>query len=158
MSLWRWWLRHTAAAALIFFALSSMCSSLDQYMPWFTGTLHFVHQNVPCWLNVDHPRLNLVHHREFFTDQDNTLPTFSSDAIEAHLHRIPGIQKRFILINDDFFFGRNVKLSDFVLTNGDPVLYVSTHRHQCGAGGTLCIVDVVVHCARCAAGTLKSTQ
>ena len=40
--------------------------SLEMHMPWFfetSGMVHFVHQNLPCWLDTKHPRLNLVHHR-----------------------------------------------------------------------------------------------
>ena len=121
-------IRHAAVVATwLMYCVRDMCwgaRSLDMYMPWFTGTIHFVHQNLPCWLDTDHPRLNLVHHRQIFTDQENTLPTFSSDAIEAHLHRIPGLQKHFILMNDDFFLGRATSLTDYVLSNGDPILCV----------------------------------
>lgn len=92
-------------------------------MPWFDGNIFFVHQNLPCWLDLDHPRLIPVHHRDIFTDQNETLPTFSSDAIEAHLHNIPGIKPTFVLFNDDFFLMSDVVATDFVLTTGEPVMY-----------------------------------
>ena len=43
---------------------------------------------VPYWLNLDAPRLTVVTHAELFPNASH-LPTFSSPAIEAHLHRIP---------------------------------------------------------------------
>jgi hypothetical protein len=64
-------------------------------------------------LKRDHPRLRLVTHREIFP-QNAHLPTFNSAAIEAHLHRIPGLSRRFLFLNDDMFFGRPVARKDFL--------------------------------------------
>lgn len=41
------------------------------------------------------------------------LPTFSSPAIETHIHRIPGLSQKFIYLNDDVMFGRDVWPDDF---------------------------------------------
>ena len=41
------------------------------------------------------------------------LPTFNAQAIECHLHRIPGLSKSFLYMNDDFFFGQKIELDDF---------------------------------------------
>jgi len=41
------------------------------------------------------------------------LPTFSSPAIESHLHRIPGLSQKFIYMNDDVMFGKEVWPDDF---------------------------------------------
>jgi hypothetical protein len=38
----------------------------------------------------------------------NHLPTFNSQAIEAHLHRIPGLCDRFIYSNDDFMVASQI--------------------------------------------------
>ena len=50
--------------------------------------------------------------QEIFPNKSH-LPTFSSPAIEAHLHRIPGLSKRFIYLNDDVMFGAPIWPEDF---------------------------------------------
>jgi UDP-N-acetylglucosamine-lysosomal-enzyme len=45
---------------------------------------------IPAWLNLDHPRLSVVTHADIFVNKSH-LPTFSSPAIESHIHRIPGV-------------------------------------------------------------------
>lgn len=54
----------------------------------------------------------------FFYFQDtflnnSHLPTFSSPAIETHMHRIPGLSQKFIYLNDDVMFGKDVWPDDF---------------------------------------------
>lgn len=41
------------------------------------------------------------------------LPTFSSPSIETHIHRIPGLSQKFIYLNDDVMFGKDVWPDDF---------------------------------------------
>lgn len=44
---------------------------------------------------------------------ESHLPTFSSPAIETHIHRIPGLSQKFIYLNDDVMFGKDVWPDDF---------------------------------------------
>ncbi len=67
---------------------------------------------IPAWLNLDNPRVTLVSHEEIFQDPSH-LPTYSSPAIESHLHHIPGLSKKFIYMNDDVMFGDKVWPEDF---------------------------------------------
>ena len=57
---------------------------------------------VPSWLNLDSDLVRVVTHEDIFPNHSH-LPVFSSPAIEAHLHRIPGLSKKFIYFNDDVF-------------------------------------------------------
>ena len=50
---------------------------------------------------------NQVTHDEIFPNKSH-LPTFSSPAIETHLHRIEGLADNFIYLNDDVMFGQQV--------------------------------------------------
>jgi hypothetical protein len=52
--------------------------------------------------------VTVVRSEEFFADT-STLPTHNSHAVEAQLHRIPGIAEHFLYSNDDMFFGRTVE-------------------------------------------------
>jgi len=91
--------------------------SLDKHAPWVRRVHLVTNGQTPSWLRTSHSRLNLVHHREIFPNADD-LPTFNSNAIELHLHRIPGLSRRFLYLNDDLFLGRPVTPLDFIRSNG----------------------------------------
>lgn len=74
---------------------------LHLFAPW-VRTIHLVTDGqVPAWLDPDHPRVNLVDHRDILPA--DALPTFNSHAIEAALHRIDGLAEQFLYFNDDMF-------------------------------------------------------
>lgn len=58
-------------------------------------------------------RLKIVTHEEIFDDHSH-LPTFSSAAIEANLHKIKGLSDKFLYLNDDIFLGQPVWPNDFL--------------------------------------------
>jgi len=97
--------------------------SLEAYVPWAGRVFLVTNGQVPRWLRRDHPRLRLVRHEDIFQDASH-LPTFNSAAIEAHLHRIPGISRQFLYLNDDFFFGRAAGLDQYVTADGRPRIWV----------------------------------
>ena len=86
--------------------------SVSKYAPWLRRIYLVTNGQVPAWLNTSHPRIRLVRHEQIFANRSH-LPTFSSPAIESHLHRIPGLSRRFIYFNDDFMLMRRVYPSDF---------------------------------------------
>jgi len=87
--------------------------SLEAYLPWINKVyLLTCRPQVPAWLNLEHPKLKLIHHDDVFENVEQ-LPSFSCNAIESHLHRLPALSKHFIYINDDFLFGRPCEVSDF---------------------------------------------
>jgi len=91
--------------------------SLEMYASW-VRRIHLVTDGqVPEWLDTDHPKINLVDHREIFSDT-SVLPVFNSHAIESQLHHIPGLSDRYLYINDDVFFGRPVRPELFFEGNG----------------------------------------
>jgi len=104
--------------------------SLERHAPWIR-TIHIVtNGQTPMWLNTAHPRLRVVRHEEIFRDSGN-LPTFNSNAIELHLHRIPGLSRRFLYLNDDLFVGAPVTPDDFLDPGGGQIVYfdkVRVHR------------------------------
>lgn len=66
----------------------------------------------PPWLQED-PHIELVEHRELFPDPSRSLPTFNSRAIESVLHRIKGLGRHYIYLNNDFMLARPVSFFDF---------------------------------------------
>lgn len=77
--------------------------SIENNAPW-VNKIHFVVSGptqVPKWLNLSNPKLHVVFHEDFIPS--DCLPTFNSNAIEMHMHQIPGLSEYFIYFNDDFF-------------------------------------------------------
>ena len=74
---------------------------VEKYAPW-VRKIHFISSGqVPDWLDVNNPKINLVHHKDFIPLQ--FIPTFNSVVIERYLHRIPGLSEHFVYFNDDFY-------------------------------------------------------
>jgi hypothetical protein len=90
--------------------------SLDSFAPYFRR-IHIVtaHQ-IPEWLDVDHPRINVVFHNRIF--DGNHIPTFNSTAIGSRLHHIPDLAEHYVYFNDDVFLGCPSDPSDFFYSNG----------------------------------------
>jgi hypothetical protein len=86
--------------------------SLEAYAPWVDRVFLVTNGVLPKWIDTSHPRLQLVSHHEIFPNPED-LPTFSSCAIETHLHRIPTLSRRFLYLNDDYFLGRSTRIEDF---------------------------------------------
>src|SRR3989338_1650163 len=74
--------------------------SVFKFAPWMRHIFLVTNGQVPHWLRIDHPRLTIVTHQQIFANLSH-LPTFSSPAIETHLHRIPGLSDHFVYLNDD---------------------------------------------------------
>ena len=89
---------------------------IDLFAPW-VRRIHLVTAGQrPDWLDVDHPRINLVDHRDILPPE--ALPTFNSHAIESALHRIEGLAEHFIYVNDDVMLARPLRPEDFFSSSG----------------------------------------
>lgn len=95
--------------------------SVFKFAPFFNHIYIVTSGQKPRWLR-DHPRITIVPHYLIFKNTSN-LPTFNSHAIEANLHRIPGLSDKFIYLNDDVMFGSPVSISDFFTPNGKLCLF-----------------------------------
>ena len=87
--------------------------SLIKNAGWIRNIYIVTNGQVPHWLDIAHPRIKVVPHHDIYTNASH-LPVFASPSIECHLHRIEGLSRRFIYLNDDTFFGRPVHPEDFV--------------------------------------------
>ena len=97
--------------------------SLHLFAPW-VRRIHLVTAGqVPPWLDVDHPRINVVDHRDILPADG--LPTFNSHAIETSLHTIEGLSEQFLYFNDDFFLARPVRPEAFFLPAGLNAVFFS---------------------------------
>ncbi|GAB5031142.1 n-acetylglucosamine-1-phosphotransferase subunits alpha beta-like [Nannochloropsis oceanica] len=107
--------------------------SLDRFAPWVRKVYLVTDNQIPKWLALDNPRLEIIPHTAIFPNKSH-LPVFSSPAIEAHLHRIPGLSQKFIYFNDDVFLAAPTYPEDFVSTSGVQKVYLSWAVPDCAPG------------------------
>ncbi len=90
---------------------------VEKFAPW-VRKIHFVtNGQVPSWLNVNHPKLHLVNHKDIMPAE--ALPTFNSNAIEMNIGKIEGLSENFVYFNDDVFLVGDVT-PEYFFTNGLP--------------------------------------
>lgn len=88
---------------------------IEKFAPW-VNKVHFVTWgHLPAWLNVNHPKLNIVKHTDFIPEK--YLPTFNSHTIELNLHHLKELSECYVLFNDDVFLIDNVIESMFFVDN-----------------------------------------
>ncbi len=108
--------------------LKYLLRGIQTCMP-FIRNVHLVvsgESQVPSWAS---DRLNVVTHRQLIPE--DFLPTFNSTTIEMFLHKIPGLDERFIYFNDDMFPVSLCEESDF-FRDGKVVIGFSYHLFAAG--------------------------
>ena len=84
---------------------------VEKFAPW-VRKIHFVTCGQhPEWMNIKHPKLQLVDHKDYIPSQ--FLPIFNSSLIEIYLHKIPDLAEQFVYFNDDFFIINELKQERF---------------------------------------------
>lgn len=113
--------------------------AVDLYAPW-VNKIHFVTcGHYPDWLNLDHPKINLVKHEDYIPS--DYLPTFSSHPIELNLHRIAGLEEYFVYFNDDVFVNAPVTPKDF-FAKGLPKDVAVRSIPVIGNSGNICMNEI----------------
>lgn len=107
--------------------------SVEKHAPWVRNIFIVTNGQIPSWLDMDNPRLKIVTHEELFLNKSH-LPTFSSPAIESHLHRIAGLSQKFIYLNDDVMFADDVWPDDFYTHANGQKLYLTWPVPNCNEG------------------------
>ncbi len=99
--------------------------SAQMYAPWIRKIFIVTNGQIPKWLNINHPKIQLVTHTEIMPKE--ALPTFNSCAIETCLTNIPDLSEYFLYANDDMFFDKKVSPSYFFDEKGDPIIHLKKH-------------------------------
>ncbi|XP_048726912.2 N-acetylglucosamine-1-phosphotransferase subunits alpha/beta-like isoform X2 [Ostrea edulis] len=107
--------------------------SVEKYAPWVRHVFIVTNGQIPHWLDLENPRVTIVTHEDIFPNKSH-LPTFSSPAIEANIHRIPGLSKKFIYMNDDVMFGKEVWPEDFYTQATGQRVYLTWPVPNCREG------------------------
>lgn len=92
--------------------------SIERFAPWVRNVIVFTDCSPPDWLDLEQNGIRWVYFTEVF--EERHLPTFNSHAIEAYVHKIPGLSEHFIYSCDDYFLARHTRKEDFFLSNGSP--------------------------------------
>ncbi len=92
--------------------------SVEKYAPWINHIYIITDNQVPDWLNTNHPQISIIDHKEILPPE--ALPTFNSLAIESCMHKIPGLSEYFLYGNDDCFFSDYVTPDFFYSRDGKP--------------------------------------
>lgn len=75
--------------------------AIETFMPWVHKIFFITWGHLPEFLNVEHPKLEIVKHKDYIPQE--YLPTFNSGTIEMNVHRIARLSENYIMFNDDFF-------------------------------------------------------
>lgn len=96
--------------------------SVLKNIPWIRNIFIVTNNQRPSWLK-NHSKITIIDHTEIVPS--NFLPTFSSCCIELFITQIPGLSEKFLYANDDMFFYRTLKPSDFFDADGKPLVWIS---------------------------------
>lgn len=96
--------------------------SVETFAPWVRKIHIITNGQIPQWLDTTNRRVSIASHDMIFPDKSH-LPTYNSNAIELQLHRVPGLSRRFLYLNDDCFLGRAISRSHFVTASGGEYIY-----------------------------------
>lgn len=99
--------------------------SLHAFAPWVNNIYIVTDNQRPDWLAATDDRIRIIDHKEIFPDP-SVLPTFNSHAIEACLHRIPGLSEHYLVMNDDFILRRSTGKHHYFTSVGQPRIFLSS--------------------------------
>lgn len=105
--------------------------SLHMYAPWIRHVYLVTDQQVPTWLDRSHPGVTVVDHRDIYSDP-SCLPVFNSSALTTQLHHIDGLSEHYLYLNDDMFFGNDVRPEDFWYGSGIAKVFPSKQTRPFG--------------------------
>lgn len=107
--------RYVSVCDEIIYALKA----ISNHASWIR-TVFIVMATFHCLpLHQLHPRAKIILHNQIMPPE--ALPTYSSNAIENSLHRIPGLSQEFIVFNDDVILVKPVLPQDFFNANRFPL-------------------------------------
>ena len=98
------------------------------HAPWVRTVFVVVDddQSLPDWPEMKDARVRIVRHSAIIPS--HLLPCFSSDVIEHHIARIPGLADRYLYANDDTFFWESVTPDFFFASDGFPLFRYGARR------------------------------
>lgn len=93
--------------------------SVDKHLPWIRTIFILTDNQVPAFLDVDHPKIKIIDHTEVMSEE--MLPNFNSSVIEHFIYKIPGLSEHYLYSNDDMFVNADLAPS-FFFDEGRPIM------------------------------------
>ena len=85
--------------------------SVEKNMPWVNKIYIVTDNQVPEWLNTNHPKIQIVDHKQIIPEK--YLPTFKSATIQFYIYNIPDLSEKFIYADDDYLAVAKLSPKDF---------------------------------------------
>ncbi|QCY46977.1 Stealth protein CR1, conserved region 1 [Glutamicibacter creatinolyticus] len=98
--------------------------SVRTFMPWIRNIYVVTADQYPTWLSEESD-IQVITHSDIFPDK-SVLPVFNSHAIEACLHRVPGLAEHFLYFNDDTLLMRMQDPRTYFHGNGAAKFFMSS--------------------------------
>ena len=92
--------------------------SVAQNAPWINKIFIITDNQIPEWINIEHPKIKIIDHREIIPNEK--LPLFNSCAIESRIPYIKELSEFFIYANDDCFIWKPID-KDFFFLGDKPI-------------------------------------
>lgn len=103
--------------------LKYVLRSIEKNCPWYNKIHIITCGHHPKWLDIKHPKINLITHKELYFKKAH-LPVFSSSSIEMNLANMRDVSEQFVYLNDDMLIMKQTKPTRF-FKNGRPVDFLS---------------------------------
>ena len=88
--------------------------SIDKHLPWIRKIFIVTDNQVPPFLDVSHPKIEIVDHSTLLPK--SILPTFNSSVLDYFIYKIPDLSEHFLYANDDMFVNADLPPSFFFKT------------------------------------------
>lgn len=100
--------------------------ALNRFAPWINNVFIITDNQKPSWINTK--TVNIISHQEIFPPEVR-LPVFNTRPIEFCAHRIPNLAEHFLLFEDDFMLGREIRKKYFFTPEGKPLVWISKKKY-----------------------------
>lgn len=91
--------------------------AFEKFTPWVHKIYFVTWGHMPPWMNIEHPKLNIVNHKDYINKK--YLPVFNANPLEINIHKIDGLAEHFVFFNDDTFLTKPIVKERF-FQNGLP--------------------------------------
>jgi len=108
--------KHTHTRFRDMHTLKYVLRSIEKYCPWYHKIYLITTGHYPKWLDITHPKIELITHEKLFIDK-SALPVFNSNAIEMNLVNIKNLSENFIYLNDDMIIWEPLEINRFFKCN-----------------------------------------
>jgi len=99
----------------------------------FVRRIHLVtpdEQALPAWLVKDSHKLHIVRHSQIFERPEAELPTLNPMAIEANIHKVPGLTSHFFLLGPGMYMTSHMAATDVFTREGLAIQYFQDTTDQ----------------------------